>query len=494
LRGGRIAVVRTSEPIAYLGSVLYELGAIDATTLNSTLLEVAKAKRLHGEVLVECGAITRERLADGLVEQTFRKTHHLFTLPEESTWSFRADVDELTASRDEDRPSVSTWQAIWRGMRDQPVPPHVRRTLAKVGGGIQLRDLPAIEQFGLAPDERSLCERLFAQPTTLALLIGTSPLSLERTELLVYLLAISRCIVRVDAQPLSPAELGIEGVRERARRIDDEDPTTMLGVRADASIEAARAAYFRLARLWHPARIPEALDNVRSECEHIFIKLGEAHRILTDTTARRVAGSACKPSGGAPPPEPGATSSPRITMRDVDAALARNDIEVADALAGALVSAGSDGPSARAVIAWCGAGAGMSSSSESLERAYAALEKILTGDPDCVRALFYRGQIGSRLGRVDAALRDYRKVVRLAPQHVDALRELRLHEMRHRAGTGALRGVQALGKEAANTNGHAPRETEQGRSNPDAGAAASGPESESVRSGLRRLIGRVVGK
>jgi len=62
LRGGKIAVVRTSDPVVYLGGVLYELGSIDAATLTSTLHEVAVRKRLHGEVLVETSAITRERL------------------------------------------------------------------------------------------------------------------------------------------------------------------------------------------------------------------------------------------------------------------------------------------------------------------------------------------------------------------------------------------------------------------------------------------------
>jgi hypothetical protein len=406
MRRGKIAVVRTSDPIAYLGGVLYELGAIDVSTLNTTLLEVAGARRLHGDVLLERGAITRERLADALAEQTFRKTHHLFTLPEAATWTFRDDVDDLGGTRDEDRPPIDTWQAIWRGLRDQPVASHVRRTLAKVDGGIQLRDLKVVDAFGLAPDERMLCERLFAQPTTLAVLASTSPLSIERTELLVYLLALSRRVVRVEPQPVSPTSLGVDGIRERARHIDQEDPKTVLGLRGAVSVEAARAAYFRLARLWHPERLPAELSDVRSECEHIFARLGDAHRMLTDSDA---------------------TTASRITMRDVDAALARNDLEMAAALARTLSSAGSAGPAARAVVAWCDAGGGRSSSPESLERAFAALDKIVTGDPECVHALFYRGQMESRLGRIDAALRDYRRVVRLDPSHEGALRELRLH-------------------------------------------------------------------
>ncbi|HSO32043.1 MAG TPA: hypothetical protein VLT33_05990, partial [Labilithrix sp.] len=423
-----------------------------------------------------------------------------FELPDETTWTFREDVDELAGARDADRPAVEVWPAIWRGLRDRPIAPHVKRTLAKIEGSLQLRDLASIDRLGLAPDERAVCERLFARPSTLPLLTSSSKLAADRTELLVYLLALSRSVVRVDEEPVGPAGLGAHGVRDRARRIDDEDPKTVRGRHGAVSIEAARAAYFRLARLWHPDRIPEALSEVRSECEHVFLKLGEAHRILTDTSARgraakavdgltaasprdeRADGPTCERSASGP-------GSGRITLRDVDAALARNDLEAADTFAHALSSAGTDGPTARAVIAWCGCSAGMSASRESLEAALAALDRIITGDPECVRALYYRALLAARLGRTDAALRDHRKVVRLDPRHVEAHRELRLHEMRHRPGAGGLRSVQgAADRTAANSNGAASASVS------DEAGAPDGASPDGAVSGLRRLLGRVVGK
>src|SRR5689334_5134748 len=55
---GRISSVRTTPAVAYFGTVAYELGCIDTATLDATLLEISKTKRLHGEVLVARGAIT----------------------------------------------------------------------------------------------------------------------------------------------------------------------------------------------------------------------------------------------------------------------------------------------------------------------------------------------------------------------------------------------------------------------------------------------------
>src|SRR5262245_23587468 len=59
---------RTSPAVAYFGAVAYELGVIDTATLDATLLEIAKSKRLHGEVLVERGAITAEQRDTVLTE------------------------------------------------------------------------------------------------------------------------------------------------------------------------------------------------------------------------------------------------------------------------------------------------------------------------------------------------------------------------------------------------------------------------------------------
>ena len=71
-RNGAIASVWTSAPVAHLGGVLYELGAIDDTTLNETLGEVARDKRLHGEILLE---VLLRRPLDYRRSRPFRKDH-----------------------------------------------------------------------------------------------------------------------------------------------------------------------------------------------------------------------------------------------------------------------------------------------------------------------------------------------------------------------------------------------------------------------------------
>jgi tetratricopeptide (TPR) repeat protein len=509
MRRGMVAAVRTTEPVAYLGGILYELGAIDMAALNETLQEVAVAKRLHGDILVERGYLTRDRIDEGLVEQTLRHVHHLFSLPEETKWAFREDIDELAGARDESRPAVDTWQAIWRGLRDQPAAPHVTRTLAKIDGGIHLRDLRAIDRFALTSEEVALCQRLHAQPSSLATLVATSGLAAERTKLLVYLLALARCIVRVDTQPVGPLELGVEGVRLRAQRIDKEDPHTTLGLRSGASLEAARAAFFRLARLWHPDKIPSALADVRAECQHIFVRIGEAHRAVTDLSSRVSVESLVGAENAFAANDSVMPPAPALTLRDADAALARNDLATAEAIARSLTSAGADGPAARALITWCAVGAGTKSDRHVLDRGLAALDKLLTGDPECLRALFYRAQLLMRIGKTDAALRDYRKIIRIDPRHVDAQREVRLSEIRRRTSSSEMKAAEPRRAPPRELHAQpmppapAPRETPSmtplpGVAAPPTPVLPAAPEhasaeDASVRSGLRRLLARVAG-
>src|SRR3954462_13083844 len=54
---GLLAKGRTSEPIAYLGNTLRELGYIDDGALNASLAAMAKERKLHGQILLELGMI-----------------------------------------------------------------------------------------------------------------------------------------------------------------------------------------------------------------------------------------------------------------------------------------------------------------------------------------------------------------------------------------------------------------------------------------------------
>jgi hypothetical protein len=97
------------------------------------------------------------------------------------------------------------------------------------------------------------------------------------------------------APPRGPLDLGVEEVRRRALGLTTESPFETLGLAEGASSEAARAAYFRLAKLWNPTNLPGAMEEVREEVTSIYLHMTRAHTLLTDPAARPAVVSPTQP-------------------------------------------------------------------------------------------------------------------------------------------------------------------------------------------------------
>ena len=71
------------------------------------------------------------------------------------------------------------------------------------------------------------------------------------------------------------------------------------------------------------------------------------------------------------------------------------------------------------------------------------LDQVLRMDPDYQHARYYRGVLLRRSGHLDRALADFQRVLALNPRHIDAAREIRLHEMRaaRRRDSGVLSAI-----------------------------------------------------
>ncbi len=497
---GKIRDVRTQPPAAYFGSVAYELGHIDTATLDATLLEISKSKRLHGEILVERGALTPALRDQILTEQMCRKIHQLFSFPPDASFSFyeeRASAEEPAFTLDPIRPA-------WLGLRASPPAESVREVIARFDKTpLRMSNEGPVSRAGLDADDLALCDALTWKPMTVAQLRATTRLPAARVELLVYLLVITKCAepapastsspavpavsaaavaavpkalpsqpsiaavkptsesgevrvsmsfkvpsapalrassgsaTRVAAQlapVFSPADLGAVGIAHRASVIAGEDPFTVLGIPEGANEEAARAAYFRLSKLWHPDRLAADLAPFRTEVEKVFEHMTRAHRTLTDPDLRSEYMASGKDAASRISSKP--ASRPRAeVLREIDQALGKREFHAAEAASRQLASADPDDCEAQALIAWASA-LGGEASEETLRAALPLLDKAVNGDRQCERALYYRGMVHKRLGGSAAAFRDFARVVSLNPKHIDAQREVRIFEMRARKGSG----------------------------------------------------------
>jgi hypothetical protein len=483
---GRISSALVAPPVCFFGSIAYEMGAIDVDMLDRSLLELAtsKTKRLHGEVLVEMGALTEAQRDAILHEQVCRKVHHLFTFPDDTQYAFH----EVRPGVHDPPMLVDPIAPAWRGLRDYPPKRSIEEMLERVGTAtLEMVNEDAVDRARLAPPEAQLAKRLANSPMTIPELRAASSMPRADVDLLVYMLVIAKCVEpksgaraapsigampaaaapSVPAQPviratgaqsgaipavrpasstlppplrgtnevprvltpqmLGPLELGPIGIAARAKNVGTMDYFAILGIERGASTEAIRAAYLRLAKLWHPDKLPHDLLPFRDEVAAIFAHMTRAQQTLCDPEARRqwMEGQGISPE-----------HRPRErVVREIDAALARSAWDEVEKLSRTLAEADANDSEALALLAWSAARGG-NAPEESLRTSLAALDRAVNLDRTCERALYLRGCVAKKLGKHDAAFRDFARVIHLNPRHIEATREVRLFEMRARSGSG----------------------------------------------------------
>ena len=112
--------------------------------------------------------------------------------------------------------------------------------------------------------------------------------------------------------------------------------------------------------------------------------------------------------------------------------MARKQFSEAERLAHRACEADPSNPEHLAFHAWLRMQNGDLAVPALVSQVVAALDRAVMKAPGSVSVRFYRAQVLKRLGRDDEAYRDFRFVARRAPEHLDAVREVRLHVMRTR--------------------------------------------------------------
>jgi hypothetical protein len=70
------------------------------------------------------------------------------------------------------------------------------------------------------------------------------------------------------------------------------------------------------------------------------------------------------------------------------------------------------------------------------------LDRAVRLDDTMTEAFYWRGQLHKRIENHSAAMRDFRKVLELSPKHLEAIRELRVYEMRIRRNSISMKAVK----------------------------------------------------
>lgn len=374
---GHVTKLRTAEPIHPLGRLLTESGVIDHATLEQGLRLAHAHKDLLGDALIQLDAVDRRVLDTTLREQLERRLSWLGQLPEDSAYGFYANVDLL-----EDRPvcGADPLGVIWRCIRDgQGRHPRQEAVLSALGTRpLRLAPGAALERFELPASVHACFQHLRARPLELDALIARTGLEPAQARRSIYALLMTRQLepLSTAGAPLTspPPDSSAERTPTPARRGSSPPPT--------------------------PDRVEHALQR--------------ASRVVRERTRAEGAAEA---------------------LRAVDAAsqsIARKKYAEAEALVHQACSADPGNAEYMALHAWLRMQNGELAVPALAAQIATTLDRAVMKAPSSVPVRLYRAQVLKRLGRDEDAYKDFRFVARRNPEHLDAVREVRLHLIRAR--------------------------------------------------------------
>lgn len=484
-----------------LSSVCRDLGYASSAQLADTWELASQRSRLHGQVLLEYGVLDRDKLLGALALQLERKVAALAKLPASTPFRFFAGGDLLSGIGGVEEPEVSVERLLWVVLRQAAPWSHVGAALTKLDGkAMRVSASATPERFGLGAAESRLVASLRDTPRTLADLVAERFVDPTTLSALVYGLLVTKQVDLtrrmahtgpVSEHPAAsnpPSASGISSIssavslltpissitapeppsgvlnvqppssrREtaaeselraeilaRRETIVRENYFTILGIDANAPRDQVNAAYFQLAKRWHPDKLGPALADVRPAMAKIFSLLSEAHKTLTDPALREKYTRTLQEGGGdaAEQDEVQAVLDAAVEFQKAEVFLKRRDYAQAEEHARRALAL--DGEQGEHIALVAHLEAQREDSVTRLRDHIERLGKAIQRSPRSVKAHYYRAQLLKRTGKISEALADFREVLELEPSHVDAARELRLHAMRSTSSTGGGDSARGL--------------------------------------------------
>jgi hypothetical protein len=372
----------TRSPL-YLSTILLELGHIDATAHTQALQAISSTSGLFGDEVVKRGHCTREAVDDALSEQLTRKLVMSFALPESTEFAYYNRVDLLQSmSGSGIRQPVGP--SVVRGIRTKGTTPKLKEALERIGterylsllSSNDIDPLRSVDGLGLTEEEATVA-RSCTEPVSLALLRARhGPKVADRT---VYVLVVLRRL-----------------------RVGGAASSGKIAITNEASLS------FRVAT----ANLSPATPSGSGERAKVELEIPVTHD---------------------PDEEPISTAGP---LSDRWAPLARarafanrgefeKGLRVLDDVRAQMST---PDPGVECLYAWVLANA--HPDAETSQRARACLTRVLDRDARYAQAFYYLALLEKRDRKLSNALWLFEKAVEADPAHIDALRELRLFQVR----------------------------------------------------------------
>jgi curved DNA-binding protein CbpA len=444
---GNLMYGHTNMPECHLGETIVRHGLITQWDRERAAEMVTVTGRRLGQILVDLGCLDEDGL-DEAVALHVREV--LLTIFSWRDGSYEFEEQEPVAFRGFDRPlKLSTGEVILDAVWSITDPDVVRFALGDLDRVLSLASDPLLrfQRIALSPTDGFVLSRVDGTLTARQIL-ALAPVAPEEAQRSLFGLLYTGMVEYV-AQVAASRQPSRRDLRQHVidahAAIAGQDHYAVLGLTREAPPAEILAAYFRLARLYHPdGHHQSGLEDLKDRFETLFARVTEAHRTLSNPQARAAydaelsgrQGVAAAAAAAAAAPPPAAASDPKqideILERAEHSLAAGRYYEVFALVEEALAAArGRARRRCRVLRAEAHLRSGARRTAE--DELKAALEE----DPGNVEAHVLLGSIYKSGGAHTLAAAAFRRALALKPRHAAALSELQslpVEEPRARSG------------------------------------------------------------
>jgi len=449
-RGGYPIAVKSNLVTECLGNMLVELGRVSSEAFAESVERVKAGEGLQGEILVAMDVLDEDAVAAALREQAQRKLMEVFR--------WRSGKYQLLPERSIQRANAlavdgSPADIVLVAARKYVPLSRVDRFFAAHPSHFPVRnERPFYRDQSIALDS--------AERVLLDGIDGTRPLAefargTEAVRRTVYALAMIEILelrsegvrgaqpkrrrVARDAQRAEPDAALREELAATAKRIRGQTHYEILGLATTADDEAVRAAYESMVGRLHPDRHRNASDAVRQLADEILRAVENAHHALKDANSRTRYAESMK-AGRREARERAhgqRVLAAESAFQQAEIALRGRDYEGALVLFGRAVEQYPEDGEYHAHYGWCLHLCHPDNDSIAQE----AIEHVMRGIKlarDREKPYLYLGRLYKVVGKVGSAEKMFTRAVQINPDCVEALRELRLMNLRREKSKGIL--------------------------------------------------------
>lgn len=204
----------------------------------------------------------------------------------------------------------------------------------------------------------------------------------------------------------------------------------ILGVDVNTPVPEIRQRYFELAKLYHPDWFKDSRQ--LGHAERIFVLVNEAYDTLSNETKRLEYLRSLKAldEQKSRVEQEKHREQQRMLQKGRSLLQANKWDDACEFFRGAIHKDAPDAPLFKTFYAWAIFNRDYRTQPKVLAKAEKILQDVLTETPELAEAFFVRGKIYRQLDQLNKAKRFFDKALTLDPDHIEALREIRLLNQR----------------------------------------------------------------